>query len=149
MSLLFREIAITMTANLEYLNPESACPAQGLYSHMTRVKAGDMYYVAGQLAVGSDGSVVGVGDFDAQFRQVFKNLSDVLEAVGCDFNDIAKFTTYLVSADDIPHFMRLRADYFPTRFRTRDFAPNTLLIVNRLVKPEFRLEVEAIVRARD
>ncbi|SIT40743.1 putative translation initiation inhibitor, yjgF family [Paraburkholderia piptadeniae] len=137
------------TTNLEYLNPESACPAQGLYSHMTRVKAGEMYYVAGQLAVGADGGVVGEGDFDAQFRQVFKNLSDVLAAVGCDFNDIAKFTTYLVSADDIPHFMRLRAEYFPTKFRTKAFAPNTLLIINRLVKPEFRLEVEAIVRARD
>jgi enamine deaminase RidA (YjgF/YER057c/UK114 family) len=82
---------------------------------MTRVKAGDMYYVAGQLAVGADGSVVGVGDFDAQFRQVFRNLSDVLEAVGCDFNDIAKFSTYFASADDIPHFMRLRAEHVADR----------------------------------
>lgn len=136
-----------MTGNIEYLNPESACPAQGLYSHMTRVKAGEMYYVAGQLSVGADGCVVGEGDFAGQFHQVFKNLSDVLAAVGCDFNDIAKFTTYLVSADDIPDFMRLRAELFPTKFDTTNFAPNTLLIVNRLVKPEFRLEVEAIVRA--
>jgi enamine deaminase RidA (YjgF/YER057c/UK114 family) len=137
------------TKLLEYLNPETACPAQGLYSHMTRVRAGDMYYVAGQLSVGANGDVVGEGDFDTQFMQVFANLSDVLAAVGCDFNDIAKFTTYLVSADDIPHFMRLRAKLFPTKFSGSDFAPNTLLIVNRLVKPEFRLEVEAIVRARD
>lgn len=52
------------TANFEYLNPASACPAQGLYSHMTRVKAGDMYYMAGQLAVGASDEVMGAGDFD-------------------------------------------------------------------------------------
>jgi enamine deaminase RidA (YjgF/YER057c/UK114 family) len=76
-------------------------------------------------------------------------LRDVLAAVDCDFNDIVKFNTYLVNADDIDHFMRLRAAYFPTVFRTRDYAPNTLLIIDRLVKPEFLLEVEAVVRARD
>ena len=62
-----------MSKGLEYLNPEGACPAQGLYSHVTRVKAGSLLFVAGQLSVGGDGSVVGKGDFDRQFHQVFEN----------------------------------------------------------------------------
>jgi enamine deaminase RidA (YjgF/YER057c/UK114 family) len=134
---------------VRYVNPEGACPAQGLYSHLTRVQAGEMIYVAGQLAVGADGSVVGVGDFEAQFKQVFKNLSDILNGVGCDFNDIAKFTTYMVASQHIPAFMRCRAELFPSLFKTDMYAPNTLLIVDRLVKEEFLIEVEAIVRARD
>ncbi len=138
-----------MNDAVKYVNPEGTCPAQGLYSHLTRAKAGDMIYVAGQLSVGADGSVVGVGDFDAQFKQVFQNLSDVLKGVGCDFNDITKFTTYMVASQHIPNFMRCRADLFPTLFATEMYAPNTLLIVNRLVKEEFLIEVEAIVRARD
>jgi len=138
-----------MSKNLEYVNPEGACPAQGLYSHLTRVKAGEMIYVAGQLAVGADGSVVGVGNFEAQFKQVFKNLGDVLKGVGCDFNNVAKFTTYMVASQHIPNFMRCRAELFPSLFATEMYAPNTLLIVDRLVKEEFLLEVEAIVRARD
>src|SRR5581483_4457203 len=52
---------------VEYLNPPGACPAQGLYSHAARVRGGTTYYVAGQLAVGADGEVVGVADFDRQF----------------------------------------------------------------------------------
>jgi enamine deaminase RidA (YjgF/YER057c/UK114 family) len=138
-----------MSRTVQYENPEGACPAQGLYSHLARVKQGEMIYVAGQLSVAANGEVAGVGDFDAQFRQVFKNLGDVLKGVGCDFNDIAKFTTYLVASQHIPNFMRLRAELFPSLFATDLYAPNTLLIVDRLVKEEFLIEVEAIVRARD
>jgi enamine deaminase RidA (YjgF/YER057c/UK114 family) len=138
-----------MSNNVQYINPEGACPAQGLYSHLTRVKAGELIFVSGQLSVGNDGSVVGVGDFDAQFKQVFENLRGVLAGVGTDFNDIAKFTTYLVHSQHIPNFMRLRAELFPQLFKTDMYAPNTLLIVDRLVKEEFLLEVEVVVRARD
>jgi len=138
-----------MRKNVQYENPEGACPAQGLYSHLARVKAGELLFVAGQLSVGADGSVVGVGDFDAQFKQVFNNLGDVLTGVGCNFNDVAKFTTYLVASQHIPNFMRCRATLFPSLFASDLYAPNTLLIVDRLVKEEFLIEVEAVVRARD
>ncbi len=138
-----------MSKNVQYINPETACPAQGLYSHLTRVTAGDLYYISGQLAVGVNGEVVGKGDFDAQFTQVFKNLGDVLAAVGCDYNDVVKFNTYLVASRHIDHFMRNRQALFPVLFTTDDYAPNTLLVVDRLVKEEFLIEVEAVARARD
>jgi enamine deaminase RidA (YjgF/YER057c/UK114 family) len=133
---------------VEYLNPEGACPAQGLYSHIGKVSDGALLFVAGQLSVAADGSVAGVGDFDAQFEQVFDNLGAVLKGVGGDFNDVVKFTTYLVHSQDIDHFMRLRAARFPKMFATSAYPPNTLLVVDRLVKESFLIEVEAIVRGR-
>lgn len=133
-----------MTADIEYLNPEGACPAQGLYSHATRVPSGgDTYFIAGQLAVAADGSVAGKGDFARQFRQVFKNLADVLAGMGLEHKNLVKFTTFLVHSQDIEQFMKLRAEYFPGIF-PGDVPPNTLLIVDRLVKEDFLLEVEAI-----
>ena len=130
-----------------YENPEGAAPAQGLYSHIGCVEGGRTVYLAGQLSVGADGGVVGAGDFDAQFRQVFGNMRDVLAGIGCDFRSVIKFTTYLVDSGNIPDFMRLRAEHFPQWFGGDIFPPNTLLIVDRLVKAEFLLEVEAIVGA--
>lgn len=138
-----------MSANVKYINPENTSPAQGLYSNLTKVRAGDLYYISGQLSVGYDGSVVGKGDFDAQFAQVFKNLADVLTAVNCDFNDVVKFNTYLVASQHIDSFMKNRAKLFPSLFATSDYAPNTLLVVDRLVKEEFLIEVEAVARSRD
>lgn len=130
-----------------YENPEGAAPAQGLYSHVGCVEGGRTIYLAGQLAVGADGGVVGVGDFDAQFDCVFGNMKDVLAGMGLDFRSVIKFTTYMVHSQNIPDFMRLRAARFPDWFGGEVFPPNTLLIVDRLVKEEFLFEVEAVVGA--
>ena len=130
-----------------YENPEGAAPAQGLYSHVGCVEGGRTVYLAGQLSVGADGGVVGVGDFDAQFACVFGNMKDVLAGLGLDFRSVIKFTTYMVHSQNIPDFMRLRAKHFPDWFGGDIFPPNTLLIVDRLVKEEFLFEVEAVVGA--
>lgn len=137
-----------MSKAIEYINPEGACPAQGLYSHVTRVPAGALYFVAGQLSVDREGKVAGKNDFDRQFHQVFENLGAVLKGLGADFNDVVKFTTYLVHSQDIEKFMRLRAEVFPKLFKGPLYPPNTLLILDRLVKEEFLIEIEAIVHAR-
>ncbi|HEY0296236.1 MAG TPA: RidA family protein [Bordetella sp.] len=138
-----------MTTAVQYVNPEGACPAQGLYSHVGVPAAGaQLLFVAGQLSVAADGSVAGKHDFDAQFHQIFSNLGVVLKGLGCDFNDVVKFTTYLPHSQDIEHFMRLRAELFPKIFKGPLFPPNTLLVVDRLVKEDFLLEVEAIVQAK-
>jgi len=133
-----------MSSQVKYLNPEGACPAQGLYSHIG-THDGKLLFVAGQLSVGADGSVVGKHDFEAQFKQVFSNLGDVLKGMGGDFNNVVKFTTYMVHSQDIEKFMKLRAELFPKIFKGPDFPPNTLLVIDRLVKEEFELEVEAVV----
>jgi enamine deaminase RidA (YjgF/YER057c/UK114 family) len=129
-----------------YIDPAGAPPAQGLYSHAARVTAGDLYFIAGQLSVGADGAIVGKRDFEAQFRQVFDNLGTVLEGLGVTFDHVAKFTTYFVHSQDIEKFMALRAELFPRIFRGK-FPPNTICVIDRLVKEDFLLEVEAIARA--
>jgi hypothetical protein len=71
-----------------------------------------------------------------------------IEGVGSDFNDVIKFTTYLVHSQDIAQFMELRSALFPKLFNGPLYPPNTLLVVDRLVQEEFLLEVEAVVRGR-
>lgn len=130
---------------IEYQNPPGAGPAQGLYTNVTIVPAGPTVHVAGQLSVAKDGAVVGKGDFEAQMRQVLSNMGDVLNGLGLGFNHVIKFTTYLVHAQDIEIFMRVRAELFPQLFGGSQFPPNTLLVVDRLVKEDFLFELEAVV----
>ena len=132
---------------IAYLNPPNTCPAQGLYSHATAVPAGGTLHIAGQLSVGLDGSVVGKNDFGAQMRQVLDNLGAVLEGTGLGFNNIVRFTTYMVHSQDIETFMEVRAALFPKLFGGTQYPPNTLLIVDRLVKEEFLIEIEAVAYA--
>ena len=127
-----------------YENPPGAGPALGLYSHVGFMQGGTLAFIAGQLAVGSKGEVIGKGDFKAQFRQVFSNLRDVLSGMGADYRQIIKFTTYLVHSQDIGHFMTERQALFPDLFGNQPYPPNTLVVIDRLVKEDFLIEVEAV-----
>lgn len=137
------------TNTVEYIDPPGTAPAQGNYSHVARVKSGDLYYISGQLSVDNDGNIVGKGDFEAQFKQVFANMRAVLEGLGLTFNHIVKFNTYFVHSQDIEAFMRLRREHFRTFFRTEKYPPNTIAVIDRLVKEDFLFEVEAVARAAD
>jgi enamine deaminase RidA (YjgF/YER057c/UK114 family) len=137
-----------MAKPVQYINPDTAGPVQGLYSHVARIEAGTLYFIVGQIAVAADGAVVGKGDFARQCRQVFDNLGAVPRGLGLGFDDVAKFTTYLVHSQDIERFMRVRNELYPMLFSGKLYPPNTLLIVDRLVKEEFLIEIEAVARAR-
>jgi enamine deaminase RidA (YjgF/YER057c/UK114 family) len=133
-------------SGVTYVNPPSAGPAQGMYSHVARMTPGEIAFIAGQVAIDAKGTPIGVGDVAAQVPVVFDNLGKILKDLGADFESVVQLTTYLTSADYIPAFMSARAGLFPKMFPGGKYPPNTLLIVNRLVKPEFLLEVEAIAR---
>ena len=136
-----------MTKPVDYLNPPGCAPAQGLYSHIGVAKPEKVFHIAGQLSVNLDGEVVGRHDFEAQYAQVFQNMRDVLNGVGLDFPNVVKFTTLFVRSQDIELFMKLRAETFPGWFGGDVFPPNTILVIDRLVKEDFLFEVEAVAQA--
>ena len=131
---------------VSYLNPPGAPPVQGMYSHVARVAPGELAFIAGQVAIDARGNPVGVGDFAAQVAPVFQNLGKILKDLGTDFESVVQFTTFMTSADYIPIWMKERSALFPKLFPGGKYPPNTLLVIDRLVKPEFLLEVEAITR---
>ena len=80
----------------------------------------------------------------AQTRQVFANLGKVLEAVGASFSNVVEFTTYLVGKESVQPFIKARTEIFPGIFPDGDFPPNTLLIIDGLVRSEFLVEIKAV-----
>jgi enamine deaminase RidA (YjgF/YER057c/UK114 family) len=135
-----------MAKGVTYLNPPNATPPAGMYSHVARMAPGELAFIAGQVAIDKAGTSVGVGDLAAQVDQVFANLGAILKDLGADFESVVQFTTYLTSADSIPTFMAARSALFPKLFPGGKYPPNTLLVIDRLVKPEFLVEIEAIAR---
>src|SRR5205809_872395 len=85
-----------------YVNPPSAPPVQGMYSHVARMAPGEIAFIAGQVAIDAKGNPVGVGDLAAQVNQVFENLGKILKDLGADFESVVQFTTYLTKAETIP-----------------------------------------------
>jgi enamine deaminase RidA (YjgF/YER057c/UK114 family) len=131
---------------VSYYNPPGAPPVLGMYSHVARMQPGEIAFIAGQVSVDGGGNVIGVGDLARQVEQTFANMGAILRDLGATFESVVQFTTYLTDADSIPAWMSARAALFPKLFPSGAYPPNTLLVVARLVKPEFLIEVEAIAR---
>src|SRR6201993_1454278 len=130
--------------DIKILNPGALGKPLGQYSQMTRVKASEFLFIAGQLGVDKDGKIVGDDDFDAQCVQTFVNIEAALASEGAGWANIVQFTTYLVHSQDIPKFMAFRKREFPKMFPDGKYPPNTLLMVDRLVKEAFLVEVQTI-----
>jgi enamine deaminase RidA (YjgF/YER057c/UK114 family) len=129
-------------AEIKRLNPESLGKPLGAYSHITRVKAQEFLFIAGQVGVGGDGKTP--ADFDGQCSRTFENLRAALASQGAGFDNVVEFTTYMVHSQDIASFMAWRAREFPRLFPGGAYPPNTLLIIDRLVREEFLIEVSAV-----
>ena len=127
---------------IQILSPDSLGKPLGQYSQLTRVKASEFLFIAGQVGVGNDGKA-GV-DFDAQCGLVFANIGAALASQSASFANIVEFTTYLVHSQDVAKFMAYRALEFPKLFKGGVYPPNTLLIIDRLVREEFLIEVSAV-----
>jgi len=129
-------------ADIKILNPDSLGKPLGQYSQITRVKASEFLFIAGQVGADRDGKVA--ADFDAQCAQTFANIGAALKSQGASFANIVEFTTYLVHSQDIPKFMAYRTREFPKLFAGGAYPPNTLLMIDRLVKEELLIEVSAV-----
>ena len=129
---------------IRIVNPDALGQPLGQYSHMTRVKASEFVFIAGQVGVDKDGKLTGDGGFDAQCTQAFANIEAALKSVGAGWRNIVQFTTYLVHSQDIPNFMAFRLREFPKMFAGGVYPPNTLLKIDRLVQEPLLVEVSAV-----
>jgi len=128
--------------SIQIFNPDDLGKPLGQYSQIARVKASEFLFIAGQVGADRDGGTP--AEFDAQCVQVFANLGAALASQGASFANVVEFTTYLVHSQDIPRFMQYRTREFPRLFAGGAYPPNTLLMVDRLVREEFLIEVSAV-----
>jgi reactive intermediate/imine deaminase len=105
-------------------------------------RVGEMLYISGQAAIDGDGNLVGVGDFDAQARQVFANLDKVLKAGGSSLMNVVKVTIFLRDMANFEKIVALRGKYF-----TEPYPADTIVEISSLYSPDALLEIEAIAVA--
>ena len=122
-----------------FLNPETVAPPAG-YTHVVDAPATRLIFVSGQVPLDADGQLVGEGDFEAQTRQVFENLTRALDAAGASWPDVVKLTYFVRDVSQVSVVRAVRDEYV----NTERPPASSLLEVSRLVRDEFLIEVEAI-----
>jgi 2-iminobutanoate/2-iminopropanoate deaminase len=113
--------------------------AEPISHYADAVRAGDLLFVSGVVPVDRTGELVGGEDVVAQARRVFANIGSVLNAAGCDFEDVVKVTIFLTDVEDRPRINPVRQEVFGT---TRP--ASTLVEVPRLAIPGAKIEIECV-----
>ena len=106
------------------------------------MRVGDLLFVSGQAAISPEGELVGVGDFDAQAEQTFRNLQSVLEAGGSGLDRIVKVTIFLTDMANFEKIVDLRGRWF-----TPPYPADTIVEVSALALPGLEIEIEAVAVA--
>jgi len=80
------------------INSKNAPEAIGPYSQA--IRKGNIIFLSGQIPLDPNTMEL-VDGIEAQIKQVFENLNEVIKAAGASFDDVAKLNIYLT---DLSHF---------------------------------------------
>ncbi len=128
---------------VKLFNPSGIHKPMG-YSHVAEVTSGKLIYIAGQVAMDAEGNLVGKDDFAAQMRQVFENLQQALGAAGATFRNVIKLNYYCADSVDLAAQLPMVREIRDQLVNTEAPPASTFVVVRRLVRPEWLIEVEAV-----
>jgi 2-iminobutanoate/2-iminopropanoate deaminase len=103
--------------------------------------------ISGTASIDDKGDTVHVGDFRAQQRRTYDNITGLLEAEGATWKDIVRTTCYLRDIDrDYAVFNDERTIFF--KEQGLDPLPASTGIQAHLCRPDLLIEIEAIAMFR-
>ncbi|HEY7324644.1 MAG TPA: RidA family protein [Streptosporangiaceae bacterium] len=114
------------------------------FAHAVSV-AGSLAFVSGQVALDAEGALVGPGDVAAQTRQALANLHAIIRALGADWPDVARFGWYVLDASAVQIIRDVRDEMIRPALGDHPNPASSLVQVAALVRPEFLIEVDAVV----
>lgn len=112
----------------------------GHFSQATMIEArGRLVFLSGMTARRADGSIAGIGDIEAQTRQVCENLKAAVEEAGGTMADICRVDVFIRNMEHFDTIHKVRREYFAPP------APaSTMVEICKMTSPEYLIEINAI-----
>ena len=133
------------------LNEAYHYPKPSSFSRGMRVDLGGgavMLLISGTASIDEHGATVHVGDFRAQCRRTFQNITALLASEGATWKDIVRTTCYLRDIDrDYAQFNEERTAFY--KEQRLDPLPASTGVQAKLCRPELLVEIEAIAMFRE
>lgn len=106
------------------------------------MKADNVVYVSGTLAISPDGGVAHEGDARAQTRHVLESIKSVIETAGGTMADVTFNSIFVTDWANYKAVNEVYAEYFPGE------KPARFCIQCGLVKPGFLVEIASVAHLR-
>jgi 2-iminobutanoate/2-iminopropanoate deaminase len=103
---------------------------------------GRTIWVAGHTGQADDSGKSLAGDFDAQCRQVFRNIERTLAEANAKLSDLVTMTVFLIDARYTTRMTELRTEIFG-----RDFPASAAITVAGFADPSMMIEIQGIAVA--
>ena len=135
--------------NLRVLNEAYDYPRPSSFSRGLRVDPNGLaiLLISGTASIDERGQSLHIGDFRAQTRRNFRNITALLEAEGATWKDIVRTSCYLRDIErDYAAFNEERTTFY--REQNLDPLPASTGIQAILCRPELLIEIEAIAMFR-
>jgi 2-iminobutanoate/2-iminopropanoate deaminase len=84
------------------------------------IKAGNMLFVSGQVAIHKSSGQVITGNIVDETAQVMKNLEEVLKSANMDFSHVVKCTIFLKDMNNFPNVNEVYGKSFKTNPPARE-----------------------------
>ena len=129
----------------EVLNEAYDYPKPSSFSRALRldIKGVTILLISGTASVDEYGRTVHAGDFGAQTRRTYWNITRLLKAEGATWKDIVRTTCYLRDIDrDYAVFNEERTAFY--KEQGLDPLPASTGVQAKLCRPELLVEIEAI-----
>lgn len=132
----------------EIVTPPGLAEPRG-FNHGLLVDGGQLLFLAGQDASGSDGKIVAQGDLLGQFERVMENLSAVVEEAGGTSEDIVKLNVFVADREEYRAHLEEVGEIFGRYVET--YPAMALFEVSGFFKEEALIEMEgfAVIADRD
>jgi enamine deaminase RidA (YjgF/YER057c/UK114 family) len=131
--------------NLHVLNEAFCYERPSSFSRGMRIDLGNVVIllISGTASIDDAGKTVHVGDFRAQCRRTYQNITGLLESEGATWHDIVRTSCYLRDIDrDYAEFNEERTKFFAEQ--GLDPLPASTGIEAKLCRPDLLVEMEAI-----
>ncbi len=114
------------------------------FSRGIKINMKDMYllFISGTASVDSKGRTAFPGDFKAQTKRTFKNLTALLRSEGVTWHDVIKTTCYLKNMLYYDVFNKIRNQFYKQQ-KLHLFLASTCIEAN-LCRPDLLVEIELI-----
>lgn len=118
-------------------------PWEKEYGYSQAVKVGDTIYISGQVSHDDEGKIVGRGDLEAQMRQAYANIQEMLKKYGATMDNVIDEVLFVTDMNTaFTAAVKCRQEVFSGQ----PVVASTIVQIQRLAFPDLMIEIKCVAK---